>query len=71
MNPKHFDFGCLNVETKKYDLPEFVKNHVVNANVAPILAQVEPPYPAINARFWPCTDISPSPNKMTAHNSRP
>jgi L,D-transpeptidase YcbB len=45
VNPKHFDFD-LNVETKKYDLPEFVKNHVVDApNVAPVLAQVEPPYP--------------------------
>jgi murein L,D-transpeptidase YcbB/YkuD len=45
VNPKHFDFD-LNVETKKYDLPEFVKNHVVDApNVATILAQVEPPYP--------------------------
>ena len=45
VNPKHFDFD-LNVQTKKYDLPEFVKNHVVDTpNVAPILAQVEPPYP--------------------------
>jgi murein L,D-transpeptidase YcbB/YkuD len=45
VNPKHFDFD-LNVQTKKYDLPEFVKNHVVDApNVAPVLAQVEPPYP--------------------------
>jgi L,D-transpeptidase YcbB len=45
VNPKHFDFD-LNVETKKYDLPEFVKNHVVDApSVAPVLAQVEPPYP--------------------------
>jgi murein L,D-transpeptidase YcbB/YkuD len=45
VNPKHFDFD-LNVETKKYDLPEFVKNHVVDASdVAGVLAQVEPPYP--------------------------
>ena len=45
VNPKHFDFD-LNVETKKYDLPEFLKDHVVDApNVAPVLAQVEPPYP--------------------------
>jgi L,D-transpeptidase YcbB len=45
VNPKHFDFD-LNVQTKKYDLPEFVKNHVVDApNVASVLAQVEPPYP--------------------------
>jgi murein L,D-transpeptidase YcbB/YkuD len=45
VNPKHFDFD-LNVQTKKYDLPEFVKNHVVDASDVPaILAQVEPPYP--------------------------
>jgi murein L,D-transpeptidase YcbB/YkuD len=45
VNPKHFDFD-LNVETKKYDLPEFVKNHVVDASdVGGVLAQVEPPYP--------------------------
>ncbi len=45
VNPKHFDFG-LDVESKKYDLPEFVKDHVVEASdVAGVLAQVEPPYP--------------------------
>jgi len=45
VNPKHFDFG-LDVEAKKYDLPEFVKGHVVDASdVAGGLAQVEPPYP--------------------------
>src|SRR5579864_4100433 len=45
VNPKHFDFD-LNVETKKYQLPEFIKTNVVDApNVAPVLAQVEPPYP--------------------------
>jgi murein L,D-transpeptidase YcbB/YkuD len=45
VNPKHFDFG-LDVEAKKYDLPEFVKDHVVDASdVAGVLAQVEPPYP--------------------------
>ena len=45
VNPKHFDFG-LDVESKKYDLPEFVKGHVVDASdVAGVLAQVEPPYP--------------------------
>jgi murein L,D-transpeptidase YcbB/YkuD len=45
VNPKHFDFG-LDVEAKKYDLPEFLKDHVVNASdVAGVLAQVEPPYP--------------------------
>jgi murein L,D-transpeptidase YcbB/YkuD len=45
VNPKHFDFG-LDVEAKKYDLPEFLKEHVVDASdVAAVLAQVEPPYP--------------------------
>jgi len=45
VNPKHFDFG-LDVEAKKYDLPEFLKEHVVDASdVAGVLAQVEPPYP--------------------------
>jgi murein L,D-transpeptidase YcbB/YkuD len=45
VNPKHFDFG-LDVEAKKYDLPEFLKEHVVDASdVAGALAQVEPPYP--------------------------
>ena len=45
VNPKHFDFG-LNVEEKKYDLPEFLKDHVVDAqDVSAVLQQVEPPYP--------------------------
>jgi murein L,D-transpeptidase YcbB/YkuD len=45
VNPKHFDFG-LDVETKKYDLPEFLKEHVVEAaDVSGVLVQVEPPYP--------------------------
>jgi murein L,D-transpeptidase YcbB/YkuD len=45
VSPKHFDFG-LDIEAKKYDLPEFVKDHVVEASdVANVLAQVEPPYP--------------------------
>jgi L,D-transpeptidase YcbB len=45
VNPKHFDFG-LDVEARKYDLPEFLKDHVVGASdVASVLAQVEPPYP--------------------------
>jgi L,D-transpeptidase YcbB len=45
VNPKHFDFG-YDVETKKYDLPDFLKDHVVDdADVASELAQVEPPYP--------------------------
>jgi L,D-transpeptidase YcbB len=45
VNPKHFAFA-LDVESKKYDLAEFLKDHVVNAgDVAGVLAQVEPPYP--------------------------
>ena len=45
VNPKHFDFG-LDVDTKKYDLPEFTKENVVDApDVRSVLAKVEPPYP--------------------------
>ena len=45
VNPKHFDFG-LNIDTKKYNLPSFVKENVVNApDVATALVQIEPPYP--------------------------
>src|SRR6201981_3259965 len=45
VNPKHFDFG-LDVETKKYDLPDFLKADVVNSSdVVGALAKVEPPYP--------------------------
>ena len=45
VNPKHFDFG-LDIQAKKYDLPEFLKQNVVDAtDVAAVLAQVEPPFP--------------------------
>jgi L,D-transpeptidase YcbB len=45
VNPKHFDFG-LDVETKKYDLPDFLKADVVNSSdVIGALSKVEPPYP--------------------------
>jgi len=45
VNPKHFDFG-FNVDVKKYDLPEFLKENIVDASdVSGVLAQVEPPYP--------------------------
>jgi murein L,D-transpeptidase YcbB/YkuD len=45
VNPKHLDFD-LDVQAKKYDLPQFLKADVVDApDVASILAQVEPPYP--------------------------
>jgi murein L,D-transpeptidase YcbB/YkuD len=45
VNPKHFDFG-FDIEAKKYDLPDFLKEDVVDSpNVAGVLAKVEPPYP--------------------------
>jgi murein L,D-transpeptidase YcbB/YkuD len=45
VNPKHFDFG-LDVENKKYHLPDFLKTHVVDSSdVVGALAKVEPPYP--------------------------
>jgi murein L,D-transpeptidase YcbB/YkuD len=45
INPKHFDFD-LDVQAKKYNLPQFVKEDVVDVpDVAANLAQVEPPYP--------------------------
>jgi len=45
VNPKHFEFD-FDIEAKKYNLPEFLKEDVVNASdVAGVLAHVEPPYP--------------------------
>jgi L,D-transpeptidase YcbB len=45
VNPKHFAFG-LDVQEKKYDLPQFVKENVVDApNVVAALGKAEPPYP--------------------------
>jgi L,D-transpeptidase YcbB len=45
VNPKHFDFG-LNVNAKKYDLPNFIKENVVNSpDVSAALVQIEPLYP--------------------------
>ena len=45
VNPKHLDFA-FNQESKKYDLADFLKDRVVGAaDVAGVLAQVEPPYP--------------------------
>jgi murein L,D-transpeptidase YcbB/YkuD len=44
VNPTHFDFG-LNIETKKYDLPQFVTQNVQHAvDVQAVLDQVEPIY---------------------------
>jgi murein L,D-transpeptidase YcbB/YkuD len=45
VNPTHFEFG-FDIEAKKYDLPEFLKENVVDASdVAGVMAKVEPPYP--------------------------
>ncbi len=45
VNPEHLDFA-FNQESKKYDLADFLKDRVVGAaDVAGVLAQVEPPYP--------------------------
>jgi len=45
VNPNRLAFA-FDVQSKKYDLPEFLKDHVAGANdVAAAMAQVEPPYP--------------------------
>jgi L,D-transpeptidase YcbB len=45
VSPKQFSFALDN-SSRKYDLAEFLKDHVVNeTDVASVLAQVEPPYP--------------------------
>jgi murein L,D-transpeptidase YcbB/YkuD len=45
VNPKRLAFA-LDDESKKYDLAEFLKDHVAGAgNVTEVLAQVEPSYP--------------------------
>jgi len=45
VNPKHFAFA-IDDESKKYDLPQFLEDHVAGgSDVAGALAQVEPPYP--------------------------
>jgi murein L,D-transpeptidase YcbB/YkuD len=45
VNPKHFAFA-FDEESKKYDLAEFLRDHVANGNdVTGALAEVEPPYP--------------------------
>ena len=43
VNPKHFNFG-IDVQAKKYDLPQFVLQQVVHAgDVQAVLNSVEPP----------------------------
>ena len=45
VNPRQFAFD-YDDESKKYDLAEFLKDHVVDGgDVAGLLAQMEPPYP--------------------------
>jgi len=45
VNPKHFAFA-LDDESKKCDLPVFLKDHVASgSDVAAVLAQVDPQYP--------------------------
>lgn len=42
VNPRHFDFG-IDVDRKKYDLPQFLSGQVVSAgDVGAVLASVEP-----------------------------
>jgi len=44
VNPKHFKFG-IDVEQKKYDLPQFFSQNLLNASDVPkVLAGVEPQY---------------------------
>jgi len=44
VNPTSFNFG-INIETKKYDLPQFVTQDVQHAvDVPAVLDQIEPPY---------------------------
>jgi murein L,D-transpeptidase YcbB/YkuD len=44
INPKHLKFG-IDVQSKKYNLPEFITQQVVSAgNVQSVLDQIEPPY---------------------------
>ena len=44
VNPRHFDFG-IDIEQKKYDLPQLLLQKIVNANNLPeVLGEVEPQY---------------------------
>ena len=44
INPKHLKFG-IDVQSKKYDLPEFITQQIVSAeNLQSVLDQIEPPY---------------------------
>jgi L,D-transpeptidase YcbB len=44
VNPKHLKFG-IDVQSKKYDLPEFITQQVVNAgDIQSVFDRIEPPY---------------------------
>ena len=44
INPKHFKFG-LDVEHKKYDLAQFLRNQILTTtNLQPVFDEVEPPF---------------------------
>jgi len=44
INPQHFKFG-LNIEQKKYDLPQFLRDRLLSAaDVSAVLDTVEPPF---------------------------
>ena len=44
VNPKHLKFG-IDVQSKKYNLPEFITQQVASAgNLQSVLDQIEPPY---------------------------
>ena len=44
VNPKHLKFG-IDVQSKKYDLPDFIGQQLVNAkDMQSVLNQIEPPY---------------------------
>jgi murein L,D-transpeptidase YcbB/YkuD len=44
VNPRHFKFG-IDVEQKRYDLPQFLAQKLLGANDVPqVLNEVEPPY---------------------------
>jgi len=47
INPEHFKFG-LSVEEKKYDLPAFLRERLVNGDAKAALAQIGPPFAAYN-----------------------
>jgi len=45
VNPKHFGFG-LSVESKKYDLPQFIRSQLVSSSdISAAFQEVEPPFP--------------------------